>query len=322
MSELLHTPYKPCFEDIERRAKQEGLTPGTAYELYDNFLVEHNLDPTIYLSMAITSGGYKRDPELSVGEVVQFNSEFGTHAASALIRQFPVLEPADIVVPSELGKVAGWSQADYLLFWAHTILGATPNAALEIEQKMQQAGMLELPGFNNPDLDQQTRWFDYVNFINTYAHRLGDIMRGNLGMWSELKPNNMQAAIFILDHELSLGARAEEQLCRRLGIPPQVQILDSSVFVASDESFRVHVGELKKLGAAALGTQLNYQPVFTHVGISKSGFDTDIAFNAGMRKTGLMNALFAKEWYADHPGTRPARHQGHTPLVTSEPTHS
>lgn len=309
------SPYKPCFEAIEVLASQEQLTPGAAYEFYDDFLVQNGLDPTIYLSMAITSGGHKRNPELSVGDVISLNSEFGILAAEALIKQFPILDKGDIVVPAELGKVKGWSQSDYLLFWAHTILGATPDVALTIEERVLDTGTTQLEGFQNPDLSDERRWQDYESFTLTYTRALRTIVQKTPNARRELSPNNMQGALFILDEALSLGARAEGLLCRQLGIPPQFQLLDAWVIEAASQGFKEQVAELRALGAVALGTDINRNPHRTWVGISRGSFETDIAFKAGLRKTGLENALLAKEWYADHPGAQPARHQGHRPVA-------
>lgn len=310
------SPYKPCFESIEALAAgQEQLAPGEAYEFYDDFLMRNGLDPTIYLSMAITSGGHKRNPALSIGEVISLNSEFGSLAAEALIKQFPILDKGDIVVPAELGKVKGWSQSDYLLFWAHTILGATPDVAQTIEERVLDTGTTQLEGFQNPELSDEQRWRDYESFTLAYARALRTIVQETPNARQELSPNNMQAALFILDEALSLGARAEGLFCRHLGIPPQFQLLDAWAIEAASQGFKEQIAELHTLGAVALGTDINLNPHRTWVGISRDSFETDIAFNAGLRKTGLENALSAKEWYTEHPGAQPTRHQGHRPVA-------
>lgn len=54
----------------------QDCRPGQAYQEYRNFLDRHYLDPSIYLSMAITSGGFARDPELSFSEAMDRNGQW------------------------------------------------------------------------------------------------------------------------------------------------------------------------------------------------------------------------------------------------------
>lgn len=307
------SPYAAFFGVIEEFSKQETLSTLDAYRFFDHLLVEYQLDPTIYLSMAITSGGYSRDSTLTIGEVINKNSEFGSLAAEALILQFPVFDKTDVVVPSELGKVANWSQADYLLWWSHVITGVDVDSAAEIEASMKESGVLNARGFVDASLDKDSRWKDYAAFALRYAKELR-VVAAKRPATDKLQPNNVQAAIFILDKELSLGARAEALLCKLIGIPPQFQLLDTRVIDEASEAFRAHTRNLRALGASALGTSVNAAPDISFVGISSEVVSTDIAFMAGLRKTGLINALFAKEFYLANPERKPPRHNGHSPL--------
>lgn len=300
-------PYLQAFRDIEYAASQEGLDAQGAYEIYEAHLLSHNLDPTVYLSMAITSGGFARDSELGIGEVIDRNSEFGTLARQALLHQHPELSENDIVLPSDLGKVAGWSQADYLLFWFHTITGLTADQARLISDSM--AASLHYRGFTDRTLDKDRKWRDYQQFTDDYVHHLRSLIstegRGR-------GPNNVQAMLMILDGDMSLGGRAEERLCRALGIPPQYQYLDTAT-VEVVPGFSDSTRALSGMGSSALGLDINPAGL-RFAGVGNGGVTPDIAFGLGFRKTSLSNALAAARFYRKEPETRPKRHNGHRPI--------
>lgn len=302
--------YRRIFLAIETAAQSEDLRPQAAYELYEEFLGEEGLDPTVYLSMAITSGGYAREDGLGIGEVISRNSEFGTLAKAALLRQHPELSEADVVLPSDLGKVRGWSQSDYLLFWFHTIVGLEAERAAWVSERMSPA--LKYPGFVDKTLPVDEKWRDYAQFTQDYVSGLEELSDTH---GRDLQPNNMQAMLMILDGSMSLGGRAEEALCRAIGVPPQQQLLDALVVERSADLHRATT-ELRTLGANAIGLSLNPAGL-QFQGWSTGPADPSLAFGLGFRKTGLANAIDAARYYRDHPGARPSRHQGHPPFVAA-----
>ena len=301
-------PYREVFLAIEAMAETQNLSPQAAYELYEEYLLRKELDPTIYLSMAITSGGYARDGELDIGQVITNNTDFGTLAKEALLRQHPELSEADIILPSDLGKVRGWSQSDYLLFWFHVIVGLNADDAAKVSEHMAES--LSYPGFTDKSLTPEQKWDDYARFTRDYVKGLRELAQGR---GRDLQPNNMQAMIMILDGDMSLGGRAEAELCRAIGIPPQQQMLDALVVTDSPE-LQAATSELRALGAHALGLSLN-PPGMQFVGWSAGPTNPNLAFELGFRKTGLANAVFAADYYAKRPGSRPPRHGGHYPLT-------
>lgn len=302
------SPYQEAWTQIEQAAASvERLEPQEAYEIYEAHLEANGLDPTIYLSMAITSGGFIRDNSLGIGEVIARNSAYGGMAKQALLHQHPEFTDKDIVLPSELGKVKGWSQAEYLLFWFHVITGLTAEDAAIISEKM--APSLTYPGFTVKDLDTKSKWQDYEQFTHDYIRylkRLAD-EKGR-----RMQPNNMQAVIMILDSDMSLGGRAEELLCRLIGIPPQIQYVDYES-VGSVEGMPETAKVLASLGSNALSSRIN-PPGIKFLGISEGLTDFRLTFGLSMRKTNFMNAILAAEYYRQHPERRPKRHHGHTPI--------
>lgn len=309
----LKSVYRQVFLDIEQAAaeKEGGITPQHAYELYEAYLAANNLDPTVYLSMAITSGGFARDNSLAISEIIRKNSAYGAMAREALLYQHPELSAADIIVPSDLGKVKGWSQADYLLFWFHTITGLTAEHAQTVSEAM--APSLSYPGFTDTTLSSDERWRDYERFTDDYTYclrGLGDTFGRNL------QPNNIQAMIIILDGEMSLGGRAEERLCRSIGIPPQFQFINAEA-LNETPGFNDSVALLQGMGAQVLGMSIN--PAGTkYYGISLGVTDVKIAYGLGFRKTGLSNATLTADYYCKNPAARPVRHAGHTPIYASQ----
>jgi hypothetical protein len=303
-------PYRQVFLAIEAAAQSEDLSPQAAYELYEEYLLQKGLDPTIYLSMAITSGGYARDADLDIGQVITNNTDFGTLAKDALLRQHPELSEADIVLPSDLGKVRGWSQSDYLLFWFHVITGLEAEHAAQVSGRM--APSLTYPGFVDKSLPAEAKWGDYARFTSDYVRCLRDLAAEH---GRDLQPNNMQAMIMILDGDMSLGGRAEAELCRAIGIPPQQQMLDRLVVTDTPE-LQAATTELRALGAHALGLSLN-PPGVRFAGWSAGPTDPTLAFGLGLRKTGLSNAIFAADYYAKRPAARPLRHMGHEPRLSA-----
>lgn len=303
--------YKRVFFEIERAAEEGQFDPQEAYELYEAHLAANKLDPTVYLSMAITSGGFARNADLAIGDVIDKNSTFGTMARQALLRQHPELSERDIVLPSDLGKVKGWSQADYLLFWFHTMTGLPAEQARSVSEAMSSS--LSYPGFTDKTLSTENRWHDYQRFTDDYVHCLRDL-KDEYGR--NLQPNNVQAMVMILDGDVSLGGRAEERLCRAIGIPPQFQFLDADM-INETPDFTDSIVALRGMGAHALGTSLN-PPGMQFWGVSEGSFSPDIAFGLGFRKTGLANAIFSAQFYRDHPTARPQRHGGHTSIGSDE----
>ncbi len=113
---------------------------------------------------------------------------------------------------------------------------------------------------------------------------------------------------------MSLGARAEELLARKIGIPPQVQPLDVSLYPSLNDTYEKMTTELQSLGARALGTEWNTND-FSYAGVSE-GITYPANFAGIFRKAGLMNAILTKEYYDLHSTSQPARHTSHRPIAS------
>ena len=86
----------------------------------------------LYVSLAITSGGYRRDEAMPIPEVIAQNTDYG--AALRELFESHGIASRDIVIPSELGAMrnASWGQLDFLMLWFHAMAGLSVVQALEI----------------------------------------------------------------------------------------------------------------------------------------------------------------------------------------------
>ncbi|MCW1908817.1 MAG: hypothetical protein KIH63_005775 [Candidatus Saccharibacteria bacterium] len=211
-------PYRPVFAELEAA---DNPATADAYSAYRTFVADSSFDPCIYVSMAITSGGYVRDQGLNFGEALARNGAHGLLVADALTAQYGDLgvQRSDVVVPASLGKVAGWGQADYLLFWSHVITGIDPALACDIDGSVRATDITNAPGFLDKSLPHETRWQDYRELVDQYVENIDAIL-------APIHPANMQAIILGLDPQESLGVNAERYLGYRLGIGEYVFGID------------------------------------------------------------------------------------------------
>jgi hypothetical protein len=240
-------PYREIFSEFE------GAPVSTidAYVRYRQWLDERGIDPSIYLSTAITSGGLTRNADLTFSEIMDGHTEFGGLMAEAIVDQYGrggLITREDIVVPSELGKVPGWGQADYLLFWAHVITGLDPCEAALLDDAVRRSGVIERPGFREKSLPREEKLKDYAALAETYVASLRRLELGKGNNGAEL-PRNIQAVVLILDPAESLGANAERYLCHLLGIGEWVCELNRETLPPRTIEW---MGRLAALGAGVL----------------------------------------------------------------------
>ncbi len=237
---MLERPYKRIFAEIEKAAS----SPIASYTYFRNTTAEHGLDPIFYTPMAITSGGFSKDTSLSYGEVVERNTRYAEVVGENLIRTIPGTTSEDFLIPSELGKVKGWGQADYLMFFMHSIAGLDSREAGIVEANIGLSEVSQMPGFTEPALSWQDKWQQgYRHIPERYAAIIRErgLAKGTNGAD---KPKNIQANILILDPRVSLGTNAERYFGDLLGIGEHVVAIDDP----SDELI-IYRRELQDLGA-------------------------------------------------------------------------
>lgn len=244
------SPYRSVFRHIEYLAtfypdNVSPFMPSMAYRLYYDEIQQRDIDPDIYVSMAITSGGFARDESLSIGEVIDQNNRFGDDLRTLLTHNYGFASQS-VLVPSELGKVQAWSQADYLMFWFHCMSGVSPGDARDIEKRMSESGVYspgpwtQLPMTTaENDLKRQA----YCDFARTYVESLHETVGSRPGLF------NMRAVIGGLDTDRSHGAAAEFYFAQLLGMPYySIFAVESAI----PEAMRPRVMTLQALGAKSL----------------------------------------------------------------------
>lgn len=229
---------------------------------YREFLEGHpqTENRPFYASMAITSGGYKRDADLDIANVVAKNTEYG-----ALLREYLAannLGPEDVVIPSELGSMrqAYWGQLDFLMLWYHVIAGVHERDASRIEAKLRRDGVYKDAKWAQQDLLGETsdeKWAAYVRFTDGYARALQD---EGVTKYAHRPVKGMFGA---LDGEMSLGGKAERLLAQHLGVPfYTIEAQEQSV----SREFQEELHLLTQLGAQAVhlfseeGPRLIFRP--------------------------------------------------------------
>lgn len=197
-------PHSQCWKFIE----DGNYTPAQGYAGYCERRDELGLNPgLLYLSTTITSGGYSRFEDISKGEAIKGNETLARQLIDTGLIERGV--PQDILLlPSELGKVEGWSQADYLSFWLYVIRAIHPDQAYDLEgrwlspenstyksiaQRMESADTYE------------ERQAGYIDFVSRYFEYKDTTEGGEL-----LKPYWQPPAVLpVVDNNYSLGCKAE-----------------------------------------------------------------------------------------------------------------
>jgi hypothetical protein len=198
-------PQSTCFAFLETA---QPHTPAQAYEEYCNRREQAGLQhPLYYASTTITSGGFRRDEDMSVSDAIANNSRFARKIIDeGLLRRN--IDPAHIVLPSELGKVPGWKQTDYLQFWMYIIRAVHPDSAHLLEDQQFRNLDSELPSIGErmesaPSYDDKKD--AYIQFVQKFrALQASPIFK------EALTPHwQAPAVIPTFDNGMSLGCSAE-----------------------------------------------------------------------------------------------------------------
>jgi hypothetical protein len=241
--------FKPIFDGIV----QTG--PGVAEAVAQMIAFEdaHDLDtPRVYVSTAITSGGHRRDPTLEIDEVIPRNNRAATLVMSALAAHgAPQVEPAGVMVPTELRKVRGWGDTHYLLFYFAWLAGLSAEGTSWLQEQLAEPVYEPtLAKANDRSLTNEERWPHYRVFTEIALAKLA---------LAEARPRGKRTdgsslLLQLIDVHQSLGCRAEE-------IFADVRELDrlAPTFAADlTGALGSEIGELQKLGAT---TGIDRRPV-------------------------------------------------------------
>lgn len=181
----------------------------------------------------------------------------GGQVANLLGQQFNGwLGSADIVVPADLGKVPGWNQGDYLVFWSHVITGLDPTEAAQIDTVLEAEQVTQAAGFTDREASQEQKWQDIMTLVDRYVELLMQLELGK-GRNEATTPRNIQAMVLILDSVKSLGVNGERYLAHQLGLGEWGVTLAEVPHSYARESKR-----LQQLGASVLPIVGEHQTVY------------------------------------------------------------
>lgn len=246
MSERIQTEYRQALSDFTATWSAKESGPLEAYHDFNNLLGDRADNYTDYLGTAITAGGYKRDPRLSYGEVVANNSAYALDMADELHRA-GALDVHNAIDAVSLGKVKGWGQSDYLLFFFNIMARPAGDAHYPLDKALKEL-MAKHPGFsldifNNEKLPNEERIPHYLGFAQAYWSTIQNDF--------DLKP--VERMVELSDWNMSLGGRAEEELARQMGIRvarPSFLIYSDILGVSSlSPALREKVENLRAMGA-------------------------------------------------------------------------
>ena len=203
-----HSAWKPVFDDIVAT----GPTAEGAVGMVLRYGEQQRMKvPRFYASTAITTAGWRRAPELQdparIRDAIERNNRTASRILGALVANpQSLVSDTSLMVPTDLGKVPGWEDTDYLNFyfaWASGLNAEGTSAYVASFDDPVYADVLRQA--NDRSLSNEERWPAYKFFAEAAISKIQSVeslpdMRGDDG-----------AAILLqlVDVEESLGCRAE-----------------------------------------------------------------------------------------------------------------
>lgn len=233
------TIYKPAYDCIVQSGPSVPDAVALVLEIQRHSTHE---TPALYASTAITSAGFKRDVALEFGEVVRLNNLTSALIMNDLARDGAAdVSPANVMLPTELGKVPGWSDSDYLLFYFCWLAGLDDDGAKLVADQMLdpvRAGIVAAA--NDRTLTNEQRWPSYRVMV--------EILLTNIAIAEATGGRTHRGArtlVQLVDTKESLGCRAEQMYADARGLDCVAVTLDDSV----SEQLRELRERLEALGA-------------------------------------------------------------------------
>lgn len=162
--------------------------------------------PKIYVSTAITSGGFRRDAARDFQSAKTANERAASLLIGALLGTGLLVSSTNCMIPTELGAVPGWSDSDYLQFYFAYACGLSDTAAQSLDlaaSKLLPSASLDLA--NNRALTNVERWPYYEALTRGILEALDEILSKSKSVGHA--PFNV--LLQLADTDWSLGCRAE-----------------------------------------------------------------------------------------------------------------
>lgn len=205
-----HSAWKPAFDDLVAA----GPTPQEAVARILKFGLQQGFStPRYYVSTAITSAGWRRDPRFrdpsNIGEAVEHNNR----TASRILDQLAAgpqlfIDGSTMMVPTDLGKVPRWTDTDYLIFYFAWLAGLNAAGASTFAASFNDpvyTGILHQANDRSVS-DNEKRWPAYQVFTEIAIAKLRLVE----SLPHTRSGDGAQVLIQLVDVEQSLGCRAEK----------------------------------------------------------------------------------------------------------------
>ena len=166
--------------------------------------------PEFYISTAISSAGHRREPELrpptGIPEAIRRNNITGSLILRELVESSTLLAPGNVMAPTELGKVEGWSDLDYLGFYFAWMSGLSEEGAVWYFDQLRDPSYAEVfaPAADRT-LSNPERWPAYRAFTEIAIAKV-DQARTSA---DRVRSPGCRVLVQLVDVDESLGCRAE-----------------------------------------------------------------------------------------------------------------
>ncbi len=219
-------------------------TPSDKYVAYYQLIHSNGLAklPRTYFTTTITSGGFnifaeqttlkpngngntnffsivtdpgtmkKRTPlpaSLSFPQILTENVGLAEAFRTGLLDSGKVsTEKSLLIFPPDLGKVPGWTQFDFNLFWFDVISGLNPKDAREIELFFRKS-KFDFATYNDSKLPNEIRKRVYLEFAQSFLQMIEQ---------NRYHTDPISEFIQLVDPKGSLGGFVEEFIAKSLGV--------------------------------------------------------------------------------------------------------
>lgn len=151
-------------------------------------------------------------------------------------------EKSLLIFPPDLGKVPGWTQFDFNLFWLNIISGINPNDGKEIELAFRNSNF-DFETYNNGKLPNEIRKKVYLKFVQNYLQLIQE---------NKYQIDPISEFIQLVDPKGSLGGFVEEFLAKSLGVKISRVIINNMKTFSGKDAARTLIGQGVDIPAARL----------------------------------------------------------------------
>lgn len=192
---------------FDRLNYPDNISPAEAYILYLLELRKENSGhPSVYLSNALTSGGFKRTT-LTHEEAYLKNAELSDAIRNLLYAQSILNSEELVLFPKDTKGHSNWKQFEFNFFFSLIILGIEDEEiVINLEKYINENVIMD--GFINQEASRQERIISYNSLRDLILIFIKD---------HNIKINPPRILVQLLDNEVSLGSTLEGDLARALG---------------------------------------------------------------------------------------------------------